>query len=145
MQVLIVYTQVAKFQGLNPATGKYVLTAHNQNLIFSVPLVGSIIGAVVASPLNFHFGRKWPLVAAYIISVGGALLQVLAPNLGAFVGGRSISGLAMGIANATAPLYLSEACLLSFSEQLPSLLTQNNRSCPLPCEAAASAQSIFST
>ncbi|KAJ5612357.1 hypothetical protein N7510_005551 [Penicillium lagena] len=99
---------VAKFQGLNPATGKYVLTARNQNLIFSVPLVGSIIGAVVASPLNFHFGRKWPLVAAYIISVGGALLQVLAPNLGAFVGGRSISGLAMGIANATAPLYLSE-------------------------------------
>lgn len=144
MQVLIDYTQVAKFQGRNPATGKYVLTARNQNLVFSVPLVGSIIGAVVASPLNFHFGRKWPLVIAYIISVGGALLQVLAPNLGAFVGGRSISGLALGIANATAPLYLSEACLLSFSEQVPSLLTQANRLCPLLCEAAASAQSIFS-
>ncbi|OKO98533.1 hypothetical protein PENSUB_9209 [Penicillium subrubescens] len=100
--------QVAKFQGPNPATGRLVLTARNQNLVFSLPLVGAVLGGLLASPLNFHFGRKWPLIAAYILSIGGGLLQVFAPNLGAFVGGRSINGIAMGIAMATAPLYLSE-------------------------------------
>ncbi|KAJ5099172.1 hypothetical protein N7532_006173 [Penicillium argentinense] len=99
---------VAKFQGVNPATGTFVLTARNQNIIFSIPLVGAAIGGLLASPLNFHFGRKWPVVAAYIISIGGGLLQVFAPSLGAFVGGRFINGLAMGTAMATAPLYLSE-------------------------------------
>ncbi|KAJ5092274.1 hypothetical protein NUU61_007144, partial [Penicillium alfredii] len=99
---------VAKYQGLHSVAGKHVLTARNQNLIFSLPLVGSVIGGLIASPLNFHFGRKWPLVVAYIISIGGALLQVFAPNLGAFVGGRGVNGVALGIANATAPLYLSE-------------------------------------
>ncbi|KAJ5675924.1 hypothetical protein N7462_008821 [Penicillium macrosclerotiorum] len=99
---------VEKFQGPNPATGRYVLTARNQNLIFSLPLVGSVVGGLLASPLNFHFGRKWPLVTAYIVSLGGGLLQVFAPNLGAFVGGRFINGIAFGIATATAPLYLAE-------------------------------------
>ena len=104
----MIFQQVARFQGPNPATGTLVLTARNQNLIFSLPLVGAVLGGLLASPLNFHFGRKWPLVAAYLVSIGGGLLQVFAPNLGAFVGGRSINGVAMGIAMATAPLYLSE-------------------------------------
>ncbi|KAF9892172.1 hypothetical protein FE257_002578 [Aspergillus nanangensis] len=99
---------VDKYQGLNPATGTYVLTARNQTLVFSVPLVGSIIGGIAASPLNFHYGRKRPLLLAYLISIGGALLQVFAPTLAAFVSGRFINGIAMGIANGTAPLYLSE-------------------------------------
>ena len=67
-----------------------------------------MIGGLLASPLNFHFGRKWPLIAAYIISIAGGLLQVFAQNLGAFVTGRTVNGIAMGIAIATAPLYLSE-------------------------------------
>lgn len=81
--------------------------------MISLPLVGAVLGGLLASPLNFHFGRKWPLVTAYIISVGGGLLQVFAPNLGAFVGGRAVTGIAFGIATATAPLYLSEVVPVS--------------------------------
>ncbi|CAG8403462.1 unnamed protein product [Penicillium salamii] len=98
---------VEKFQGPNPS-GKYVLTARNQNLVFSLPLVGSVFGGLLASPMNYHLGRKWPLIIAYIVSVGGGLLQVFAPNLGAFIGGRSINAVALGIVNATAPLYIAE-------------------------------------
>ncbi|KAJ5180330.1 hypothetical protein N7492_003540 [Penicillium capsulatum] len=90
---------VEKFQGRNPVTNAFVLTARNQNLIISLPLVGAVAGGLLASPLNFHLGRKWPLV--------------FAPNLGAFVGGRLINGIAMGIATATAPLYLSEVVPVS--------------------------------
>jgi MFS family permease len=109
---------VERFQGPNPATGKLVLTARNQNLVFSLPLVGAVLGGLLASPLNFHFGRKWPLIAAYLFSIGGGLLQVFAPNLGAFVGGRSINGVSMGIAMATAPLYLSEVSYMHIHTQI---------------------------
>ncbi|QRD84291.1 permease of the major facilitator superfamily [Aspergillus flavus] len=99
---------VERYQGPNPRTGRYTLTAHNQNIVFSVPLVGSILGGLAASPMNFRFGRKWPVLMAYVISISGGLLQVFAPSLAAFVAGRFINGIAMGIANGTAPLYLSE-------------------------------------
>ncbi|KAL2005563.1 hypothetical protein VTN00DRAFT_10056 [Thermoascus crustaceus] len=99
---------VHKYQGINPTTGRYVFTARNQNLLFSVPLVGSIIGGLLASPLNNHFGRKWPLIGSYAISLGGGFLQLFAPNLTAFVIGRFWNNVVTGIANATAPLYLSE-------------------------------------
>ncbi|EPS26106.1 hypothetical protein PDE_01042 [Penicillium oxalicum 114-2] len=99
---------VEKYQGPNPATGRLVLTARNQDLVFSLPLIGAVVGGLLSSPLNYHLGRKWPLIVAYVVSIGGGLLQVFAPNLGAFVGGRFINGVAMGIAMATAPLYLSD-------------------------------------
>ncbi|OJJ38523.1 hypothetical protein ASPWEDRAFT_36172 [Aspergillus wentii DTO 134E9] len=99
---------VEKYQGPNPVTGQYAFTARNQNILFSVPLVGSVLGGLVASPLNFRLGRKWPLIGAYIVSLSGGLLQVFAPNLAAFVCGRFLSAISIGISNATAPLYLSE-------------------------------------
>jgi len=70
--------------------------------------VGSVIGGLAASPLNNHFGRKWPLIGAYAVSIGGGFLQLFAPNLAAFVVGRFWNNVVMGVANATAPLYLSE-------------------------------------
>lgn len=63
---------------------------------------------MLSSPSNSRFGRKLPLLAAYVLSIGGGVLQVLAPNLGAFVVGRFINSIAMGLSNATSPLYLSE-------------------------------------
>ncbi|EOD51388.1 putative sugar transporter protein [Neofusicoccum parvum] len=99
---------VSKYQGRNPTTDELVFTARNQNLLFAVPLVGSILGAIAAYPLNNRFGRKWPLVGAYFISIGGCFLQLFAPNLASFIIGRFWNAVVMGIANSTAPLYLSE-------------------------------------
>lgn len=106
--VVALSAYVEKFQGINPVTGGLVLTARNQSLVFSVPLVGSILGGLAASPLNFRFGRKWPLMGAYIFSLGGGFLQVFAPNMATFVVGRFWNATVIGLANATAPLYLSE-------------------------------------
>ncbi|KAL4867314.1 hypothetical protein BDV12DRAFT_198390 [Aspergillus spectabilis] len=99
---------VQDFQGPNPVDGTLILTARNQNLIFSVPLVGSIFGGIAASPLNNYLGRKWPLVGAYVFSIGGGFLQLFAKNIAEFVIGRFLNAIAIGVANATAPLYLSE-------------------------------------
>ncbi|KAK7702694.1 hypothetical protein SLS57_011245 [Botryosphaeria dothidea] len=99
---------VDKYQGVNSTTGALVFTARNQNLLLAVPLVGSILGALAAYPLNNKFGRKWPLVGAYFISIGGCFLQLFAPNLASFIIGRFWNAFVMGIANSTAPLYLGE-------------------------------------
>ena len=73
-----------------------------------MPLVGSIVGGLAASPLNNRFGRKWTLLGAYVFSLGGGFLQVFAHNLSMFVVGRFWTEIVIGVANATAPLYMSE-------------------------------------
>jgi sugar porter (SP) family MFS transporter len=105
---LLMSSQVKKYQGLNHVTQTYVFTAHNQQLLFSIPLIGSIIGALLATPLNFYLGRKLPLILAYFFSLGGVFLQLFAPSLTAFVLGRFWNNVTMGVASATAPLYLAD-------------------------------------
>jgi sugar porter (SP) family MFS transporter len=100
--------QVAKFQGGDPSTATLVLTANHQNLVFCLPLVGSIIGAAAAAPLTTRFGRKWPIVVAYVLSVPGTFLQTFAPNLAAFVVGRLFNSIMLAMGTTIAPLYLSE-------------------------------------
>lgn len=95
-------------QGKDSKTGEYVLSARNQDLVFCLPLVGAIIGAFSATILNTRFGRKWVVIACYVSSYGGTFLQTFSPNLGAFVVGRFWNSINLGIATATAPLYLSE-------------------------------------
>lgn len=123
---ILLSSQVDRYQGPNPTTGEYTLTAGNQTLVLSVPLVGSILGALLAFPLNNFLGRKWPLILAYITSISGSLLQIFAPNMGAFVAGRFIVAIALGIANATAPLYLSEVVPVSIRGRVVSSINVMN-------------------
>ncbi|KAK9350558.1 general substrate transporter [Lipomyces doorenjongii] len=99
---------VRKYQGVNHSTGSYVFTARNQDLIFSVPLVGTILGAWSASPIQSKFGRKWSVIGCYVVSIGGVFLQLFAKDLGMFVAGRCWNGIGYGCAMAISPLYLSE-------------------------------------
>lgn len=124
--LLTYYHQVKRYQGVNPTTGEFTLTAGNQTLALSVPLVGSILGALLAFPLNNFLGRKWPLILAYITSIGGSLLQIFSPNLGAFVAGRFIVAIALGIANATAPMYLAEVVPVSIRGRVVSSINVMN-------------------
>ena len=101
--------QVQEFQGHpNPASNTLSLTARNQDLVFSVPLIGSIFGGLATTPISKRLGRKWTLVFAYGFSMIGGFIQVFAPNLGAFVVGRFFSDFVIGIAHTIAPLYLCE-------------------------------------
>ncbi|KAN0065516.1 hypothetical protein ACQY0O_001353 [Thecaphora frezii] len=99
---------VRHFQGLNQDTGDYTFTASHQSMIFSIPLIGTIIGAVVSSPLQNKFGRKWPLCCAYIASIPATQVQLWAPNLASFIFGRFLNGLAYGCALSIGPLYLAD-------------------------------------
>lgn len=99
---------VRLLQGYTGGNNDLSLTARNQDLVFSVPLVGSVIGGLATTPLTNRFGRKWTLIGSYVFSLLGAFLQVFAPNLAAFVIGRFCSAFVIGIAHTIAPLYLCE-------------------------------------
>jgi MFS family permease len=80
------------------------LSARNQTLVFSVPLVGAIFGAAFSGYLTTKFGREWPIVGSYAFSYAGTFLQTFAPNFAAFVCGRFL----ISIGTTISILYLSE-------------------------------------
>ncbi|KAJ9132589.1 Major facilitator superfamily domain, general substrate transporter [Pleurostoma richardsiae] len=104
---------VARYQGPQP-NGELVFTARNQDILYSLPLVGTILGAVISTPQQNYFGRKWSLIQDYTFSIGGVFLQLFAPNFGAFVAGRFWNGLGYGSALAIAPLYLADIVPASY-------------------------------
>ncbi len=99
---------VKKYQGLNRDTRDYTFTASHQSMIFSIPLIGTIFGALLSPYVQNRLGRKWSLCAAYMFSIPSTQLQLWSPNLAAFILGRVMNGLAYGCALSIGPLYLSD-------------------------------------
>ncbi|UZJ55551.1 hypothetical protein CBS101457_004871 [Exobasidium rhododendri] len=99
---------VAHMQGVNPDTGLYVLTARNQSILFSVPLTGTVIGALASSPMQARFGRKWSLICSYCFSIGAVFVQLFAPTFPVFIVGRWWNAVSYGSALAIAPNYLAD-------------------------------------
>lgn len=99
---------VKKYQGINPQTGDYTFTAPHQSMIFSIPLIGTIFGALFSPWIQNRLGRKWSLCAAYMFSLPSTQLQLWAPNLPAFIIGRVMNGFAYGCALSIGPLYLAD-------------------------------------
>ncbi|CAD6932860.1 unnamed protein product [Tilletia controversa] len=99
---------VDRYQGVDQAQGGLVFSTKNQNLLISLPLVGTILGACLAAPLQNALGRKWALMVCYAFSLPAVFLELFAPNLGAFIGGRLWNGLSYGAALAIGPLMLAD-------------------------------------
>lgn len=99
---------VKKYQGLNHDTRDYTFTASHQSMIFSIPLIGTIFGALLSPYAQDKLGRKWSLCAAYMFSIPSTQLQFWSPNLAAFILGRVMNGLAYGCALSIGPLYLAD-------------------------------------
>ncbi|KAE8231465.1 hypothetical protein CF326_g3521 [Tilletia indica] len=101
-------TFVERYQGFDQAQGGLVFSTKNQNLLISLPLVGTILGACIAAPLQNRIGRKWALMLCYTFSLPAVFLELFAPNLGAFIGGRLWNGISYGAALAIGPLMLAD-------------------------------------
>lgn len=99
---------VAAFQGGDAHDPNLVMSSTHQSILFSVPLVGTIVGAVASTYLQQRLGRKRTLLYAYLFSIPAVVLQLVAPNLGAFVAGRFWNALSYGTATCVAPLFLSD-------------------------------------
>jgi len=82
--------------------------ANAQGAIVAAMPAGSLVGALIVSYLADKIGRKKSIILSGWIWVIGSILQCAAVNRGMLCVGRVISGLSVGLASATVPLYQSE-------------------------------------
>lgn len=66
------------------------------------------MAALIAGPLQDHFGRKPILMLADILFTIGAILMATAESIPLLILGRLIVGLGVGAASLVVPVYLSE-------------------------------------
>lgn len=69
---------------------------------------GSFVGALAAGVLADRLGRRKALMIACVFWVIGAAVQCSAQSVGHLIGGRIISGLAVGITSSQVLVYLAE-------------------------------------
>ncbi|HEY4378710.1 MAG TPA: sugar porter family MFS transporter [Acidobacteriaceae bacterium] len=71
-------------------------------------LLGCLIGAAIASVLSDRFGRRKSLMFAAILFTASAASSALAGSIMIFSYARLAGGLAIGLASALTPIYISE-------------------------------------
>lgn len=84
----------------------HALSISEKSAITAATTLGALIGALCA-PIADR-GRKKALGIANVLFITGALMQAVASTVGLMVAGRVVVGLGVGLASATAPLYIGE-------------------------------------
>jgi SP family galactose:H+ symporter-like MFS transporter len=76
-------------------------------VVGAVP-IGAVFGAAMSGRLSDGWGRREAILFASVVFAIGALGSAAAPNTAVLVGARVIVGIAIGVASAAAPVYISE-------------------------------------
>lgn len=79
-----------------------------QGLIVAAVPIGAVAGAALAGPLGDGWGRRRAILLAAAVFIAGALGSSAAPDATVLVVARLVIGVAIGIASANAPVYISE-------------------------------------
>jgi MFS transporter, SP family, xylose:H+ symportor len=88
-------------------------------------LLGTIVGALVASRPADRYGRKKMLFAIGILYIVGALGSGLVNNLELFMVFRFIGGIGVGVASVVAPIYTAEIAPPTYRGRLVGLVQFN--------------------
>jgi sugar porter (SP) family MFS transporter len=86
----------------------FALTTQMSEVVVSVVLVGSMVGAVVGGIFADRAGRRATLVWGGVLFIVGSILAPLSPNVWALIVARTLLGVAIGLTSVTAPVYVSE-------------------------------------
>jgi sugar porter (SP) family MFS transporter len=84
------------------------LGSFEQGMVVSAVPVGAIFGAAAAGVAADRLGRRYVIIAAAVVFIIGALLSAASPDLAVLVIARVLLGVAVGLASANAPVYISE-------------------------------------
>lgn len=87
---------------------EFHFTTFQQELIVSTLLIGALIGALAGGVITDWIGRKKTLFVTLALFVIGVFTLTDAYGMQAFLFGRFVSGLAVGIVSMAAPLYIAE-------------------------------------
>lgn len=97
------------------------LTDFQTELVATALLAGCLAGAASAGALSDRFGRKKTLIGASLLFAGSSLGAALARTLMDLSFARIAGGLAIGLASAVAPVYVSEIAAPQVRGRLVSL------------------------
>nr|WP_283242159.1 sugar porter family MFS transporter [Gordonia araii] len=88
---------------------EFTLDDTGKQWLYTIAVIGSIIGALVAGPLANLIGRKKSMIA---VAVGYGLFAVLsgiAPNFASLLGVRFLLGITVGISLVVVPVFVAES------------------------------------
>jgi MFS transporter, SP family, galactose:H+ symporter len=88
--------------------GDFDLGSFAQGLVVAAVPIGAVGGAAIAGPAADNYGRRLMILISAIVFTIGALASAAAPGLGVLVVARVVIGVAIGLASAAAPVYISE-------------------------------------
>jgi SP family galactose:H+ symporter-like MFS transporter len=86
----------------------FALGSFAQGLVVAAVPIGAIGGAAIAGPAADTYGRRLMILLAAAVFIVGALISAAAPGVEVLVGARIVIGVAIGLASAAAPVYISE-------------------------------------
>jgi SP family galactose:H+ symporter-like MFS transporter len=88
--------------------GDFDLGSFAQGLVVAAVPIGAVGGAAFAGPAADRYGRRLMILLAAAIFIVGALASAAAPGVEVLVAARIVIGVAIGLASAAAPVYISE-------------------------------------
>ncbi len=89
-------------------TPDFGLTDFESGLVVAAVPIGAVLGAGLAGRLSDAYGRRVLILASSIVFVVGSVVCAAAPDIAVLVIARMVLGVAIGLASATAPVYISE-------------------------------------
>ncbi len=89
-------------------TPDFGLGSFASGLVVGAVPIGAVLGAWIASSRADKYGRRSLILAAGIIFIVGAIVSALSPDTFILVVSRVVIGVAIGVASAVAPVYISE-------------------------------------
>ena len=87
--------------------------------------LGAVGGALILSPTNEYFGRKWAIIISIFLYTVGAALEAGSINFGMIVAARVILGMGVGLEGGTVPVYVAETVERKIRGNLVSLYQFN--------------------
>ncbi|KAF7956944.1 hypothetical protein EAE96_004268 [Botrytis aclada] len=88
--------------------GIYIIPAYWQSLWNAMAQVCTGFGAWVAGPISDRFGRRVSFCISGLISIAGTAVIYTSTTPGAFLGGKMLNAIGLGMALTTGQIYVSE-------------------------------------
>ncbi len=89
-------------------TPDFGLGSFASGLVVGAVPIGAVLGAWIASSSSDKYGRRSLILTAGIIFIIGAIVSAISPDTLILVLSRVVIGVAIGVASAVAPVYISE-------------------------------------
>ena len=84
------------------------LSSFGSGLVVAAVPIGAVVGAAFAGRLSDQYGRRMLIIGSAVVFIVGSLASAAANVEAVLVVARVIIGIAIGLASATAPVYISE-------------------------------------